>query len=59
MFGSIGQPVTGVKSDRTARVFLRLQRDEAAKRDEGKRRGHLRRQRLLRALKGWFNRDGS
>lgn len=59
MFGSIGQPVSGVKSDRTARIFLKQQEDEAARREENRRRGRRRRQRIFRMIKGWFVRDHS
>jgi len=57
MFGSIGQPVSGVKNKQTARVFLSSLRDEAASRQRKQRRSRRRRQRFYRAVKGWLTRQ--
>ncbi len=57
MFGSIGQPVSGVKDERTARAFMGMLQDDADRQEHARRRGRLRRQRVIRAVKGWFSTD--
>lgn len=54
MFGSIGQPVSGAKNERTARIFADLMHDEAVEREDKRRQSARRRQRFMRMVKGWF-----
>ncbi|WP_417234470.1 hypothetical protein [Arthrobacter sp.] len=54
MFGSIGQPASGARNDKTARLFLKYLRSEADR--PGASRDLERRSARWRTIKRWFTR---